>query len=115
MLVLKTTSPNFSPLAPKPRPTNTVPSSRASLAGTCPIVCPPPPWCCAGDKFILLYGGGAQQEGTGGPGDAYANAGCGQRYLMATAMPASWIWRCPLHAAAKNSSSRSLRDAESTE
>src|SRR4051794_2673740 len=32
MLVLKTTSPKLSPSAPKPRPVNTVPSSRASFA-----------------------------------------------------------------------------------
>src|SRR5215471_11039927 len=32
MLVLKTTSPKVSPSAPKPRPVNTVPSSRASFA-----------------------------------------------------------------------------------
>src|SRR5262245_55625573 len=32
MLVLKTTSPKVSPSAPKLRPENTVPSSRASLA-----------------------------------------------------------------------------------
>src|SRR4051812_22073834 len=65
MLVLNTTSPNFSPVAPKPRPTNTVPSSRASLAGTCPIVCPPPPRCCAGLAINSSYCTGAAREKKG--------------------------------------------------
>src|ERR1700736_6312417 len=42
MLVLKTTSPKVSPRAPKARPVETVPSSRASFAGVSAIDPPRP-------------------------------------------------------------------------
>src|SRR5438132_12274585 len=49
MLVLKTTSPNVSPSAPKPRPVKTVPSSRASFATISAIHSPR-----SGGREILL-------------------------------------------------------------